>query len=87
LTDFTFTYGYSKNWVHTDPYDTWTNLMDPATPYPGTAVNNTAASYPGMYSMRSKLIWWGAGVIFNNSGYREGWSSVIDNSCLWETIP
>lgn len=87
LTDLTFTYGISETWVHTDQDDPWISTGDHiSTTHPGTAVINSDGFYPGMYNMRGKLMWWGAGYVLENLVYAYDWNGPIDDTCSWSVL-
>jgi hypothetical protein len=88
LIDPTFTYGINKDYLHTtNPEDPWFDVEDPVTPHPGTAVINNSRYYPGMFNIRGKLMWGDTGIVYDNEGYRLGWSAAIDDSCSWDNLP
>lgn len=85
LTDYSFNYSVMEGWINTDPNDPWTNIQS-ADQYPGTAVKNQTDAdgtniWPGMYTIRGKKMWWGAGVIWVNEDYPAG------SYCDWNTLP
>lgn len=86
LTDYDFRYSVLEDWVNVEPTDSWV-ITEGADQYPGTAVKNQANedgtyTWPAMYSIRGKQMWWGAGVIYDNDAYSANpgcdWSSLQD---------
>jgi hypothetical protein len=85
LTDYSFNYSFLPTWMHVDqPQDGWTRT-EPATLDTGTAVRNQTDSdgnysYPAMYNMRGKPMWWGAGVVFDNRRLP------ANSNCSWSAL-
>lgn len=88
LTDYAFRYSYLPEWVHANPNDGWTRT-EAATLLNGTAVKNQTDAdgtytWPGMYTIRGKQMWWGAGVIYDNDAYSANpgcdWSSLQEGN-------
>lgn len=88
LTDYAFRYSYLPEWVHTAPNDGWTRT-EAAMLLNGTAVKNQTDvdgtyTWPGMYTIRGKQMWWGAGVIYDNDAYSANpgcdWSSLQEGN-------
>jgi hypothetical protein len=85
LTDYSFKYSVKEDWLDTDPADSWVIGNESADSYNGTSVKNQCdtdenCSYPHMYNMRGSLMWWGAGLIYDNWAYPYG------SSCSWDDL-
>ncbi|GFE59364.1 hypothetical protein [Geobacter sp. AOG1] len=85
LTDYNFQYSVLEDWVNVEPTDSWA-IIEGADQYPGTAVKNQTDAdgtytWPAMYTIRGKQMWWGAGVVFDNDAYSES------PGCDWSLLP
>ncbi|MBT0654728.1 hypothetical protein [Geomobilimonas luticola] len=85
LTDYDFRYSVLEDWVDVEPADPWT-IIEGADLYPGTAVKNQADedgtyTWPAMYTIRGKQMWWGAGVVYDNDAYS------ANPGCDWSSLP
>lgn len=85
LTDYTFKYNFNETWLDVSPEDPWESYPDHSnTFFSGEAVKNQTDVigdyiYPGLYNMRSNLMWGGTGLVFVNSEDE-------DTECGWEKL-
>lgn len=83
LTDYSFKYSNLEDWLDTDPADPW-YTEEPAEMYSGMAVKNQDGVWPGMFTIRGKKMWWGAGVVYDNAAWPP--DKDADSACGWDRL-